>query len=193
MEKKNSELDSTRWELVAAEFNYIAQTAFQANEDRARVSTFYFLSVGSLIAAVVTAQSSNVDQSATAWVFTFLFGTLSVFGMLTIIQLGRLRAAWFESAKAMNQLKQRCVDASDFEQLPQLFRWNDGTLPPRVNLRSLSFLMAVQVAILSSLMIGAAVYFLGVVRGSSWMYPSIWVGVLAMIPLVLFYILSVRD
>ena len=33
-------------ELLAAEYSYIAQTANQANEDRARVSSFYLLAVG---------------------------------------------------------------------------------------------------------------------------------------------------
>jgi hypothetical protein len=43
-------------ELLAAEFNYIAQTAIQANEDRARVSSFYLIAVGSLVAAMFGAQ-----------------------------------------------------------------------------------------------------------------------------------------
>ena len=34
---------------MAAEFDYIAQTAIQANEDRARVSSFYMVAVGSLV------------------------------------------------------------------------------------------------------------------------------------------------
>ena len=39
-------------EIIAAEYEYIAQTAFQAHEDRARVSTFYLVSVGSLFGAI---------------------------------------------------------------------------------------------------------------------------------------------
>ena len=39
-------------ELLAAEYDYIAQTANQANEDRARVSSFYLIAVGSLVAAL---------------------------------------------------------------------------------------------------------------------------------------------
>jgi hypothetical protein len=33
-------------EILVAEFNYIASTAFQANEDRARVSNYYLMSAG---------------------------------------------------------------------------------------------------------------------------------------------------
>ena len=39
-------------ELLAAEFDNIAQTAAQATEDRARLSSFYLIAVGSLIAAM---------------------------------------------------------------------------------------------------------------------------------------------
>ncbi len=40
-------------DILKAEFEYIAHTAFQANEDRARVSSFYFVSVGSVVAAIL--------------------------------------------------------------------------------------------------------------------------------------------
>ena len=43
-------------ELLAAEYNYIAQTANQANEDRARVSSFYLIAVVSLLAALFGTQ-----------------------------------------------------------------------------------------------------------------------------------------
>ena len=43
-------------ELLAAEYNYIAQTASQANEDRARVSSFYLVAVGSLVAGLLSTQ-----------------------------------------------------------------------------------------------------------------------------------------
>ncbi len=33
--------------ILSAEFNYIANSAFQANEDRAKVTTLYLVTVGS--------------------------------------------------------------------------------------------------------------------------------------------------
>ena len=35
-------------EILKAEYGYIADTVFQANEDRSRVTSFYFVTVGSL-------------------------------------------------------------------------------------------------------------------------------------------------
>src|SRR5512138_1387099 len=95
-------------ELLAAEFDYIAQTALQANEDRARVSSFYLIAVGSLVAAMFGTQfldwKSALPQTVNL-MFSGLFLLLTLLGTSTIMQLARLRAAWYESMLAMNQLK----------------------------------------------------------------------------------------
>ena len=51
-------------EILLAEYGYIAQTAFQAGEDRARVTSFYLVSVGTLVAAFLSSQLQNGLQSA---------------------------------------------------------------------------------------------------------------------------------
>ena len=43
-------------ELLETEFDYIARTAFQANEDRAHVSSFYLVAVGPMVAALFSTQ-----------------------------------------------------------------------------------------------------------------------------------------
>jgi hypothetical protein len=55
-------------ELLASEYDYIAQTANQANEDRARVSSFYLIAVGSLLAALFGTQFFTIDSPAPATV-----------------------------------------------------------------------------------------------------------------------------
>ncbi len=52
-------------ELLAAEFEYISQTAIQANEDRARVSSFYLVAVGSLVAAMFSMSENIYPQMLT--------------------------------------------------------------------------------------------------------------------------------
>ena len=47
-------------EILKAEYEYIAATVFQANEDRSRVASFYFVSVGSLVAAILSASFQPV-------------------------------------------------------------------------------------------------------------------------------------
>src|SRR5512134_1857718 len=86
-------------DLLAAEYDYIAQTANQANEDRARVSSFYLIAVGSLLAALFGTQLITPDffTRTVSLMFSGLFALLTMLGFSTIMQLARLRAAWHES------------------------------------------------------------------------------------------------
>ena len=81
-------------ELLAAEFSYIAQTATQAFEDRARVSSFYLIAVGSLVATLFGTQfneSGELPQSVRL-MFCGLFILLTVLGTSTVVQLGSSNA-----------------------------------------------------------------------------------------------------
>ena len=147
-------------ELLAAEYNYIAQTANQANEDRARVSSFYLIAVGSLIAALFGTQffmSGSFDPTVSI-MFSGLFLLLTLLGISTVMQLARLRAAWHESMLAMNQLKDFMVQQSP--ELASAFRWNTSTLPSKYKTNSVSYYQAVEVALIGGLMSGAGIFFL---------------------------------
>jgi hypothetical protein len=147
-------------ELLAAEFDYIAQTAIQAHEDRARVSSFYLIAVGSLFAAMFGTQFFEPEffSHTVNLMFSGLFILLTLLGTSTLMQLARLRAAWYESAQAMNQLKDFMV--SQNENLIKAFRWTTNTLPPRYKTASVSYYQAIEVALISGLMFGAAIFFL---------------------------------
>jgi drug/metabolite transporter (DMT)-like permease len=146
-------------ELLAAEFDYIAQTAIQANEDRARVSSFYLIAVGSLLAAVFGTQFFDpTSPSQTVNImFSGLFALLMLLGASTVMQLARLRAAWHESALAMNQLKDYMMSVN--QSLVKAFRWKTSTLPSKYKRESVSYYQAVEVALISGLMFGAATFF----------------------------------
>jgi len=147
-------------ELLAAEFDYIAQTAIQANEDRARVSSFYLIAVGSLVAAMFGTQyfDPEILSIDANLMFSGLFALLTLLGTSTVMQLARLRAAWYESALAMNQLKDYMV--SQNQTLSQAFRWKTSTLPSKYKKDSVSYYQATEVALISGLTLGAAVFFL---------------------------------
>ena len=147
-------------ELLASEYDYIAQTANQANEDRARVSSFYLIAVGSLLAALFGTQFFDPDSftSTISLMFGALFILLTMLGVSTIMQLARLRAAWYESMLAMNQIKDFMI--SQNSELAKAFRWNTVTLPSKYKLHSVSYYQAVEVALISGLMLGAGSFFL---------------------------------
>lgn len=146
-------------ELLAAEFDYIAQTALQANEDRARVSSFYLVAVGSLIAAMFGTQlfDANFFTRTVDLMFGGLFLLLTLLGTSTVMQLARLRMAWYESMLAMNQLKEYMM--SENESLIKAFHWTKETLPPKYKRNSVSYYQAFEVALISGLMFGAAAFF----------------------------------
>lgn len=147
-------------ELLAAEFDYIAQTATQANEDRARVSSFYLIAVGSLVAALLGTQFFDPGSftPTVSLMFSGLFILLTLLGTSTIVQLARLRAAWYESMLAMNQMKDYMINEN--QGLAKAFRWKTNTLPSKYKTNSVSYFQAVEVALISGLMLGAATFFL---------------------------------
>ena len=147
-------------ELLAAEYQYIAQTANQANEDRARVSSFYLIAVGSLFAGLFGTQffDTNSPSQTVSIMFGGLFILLTLLGVCTIMQLARLRAAWHESMLAMNQLKDFMI--SQNSDLSQAFRWKTSTLPSKYKMNSVSYYQAVEVALIGGLMFGAGIFFL---------------------------------
>ncbi|HLO30740.1 MAG TPA: hypothetical protein VK249_16460 [Anaerolineales bacterium] len=146
-------------ELLAAEFDYIAQTAAQANEDRARVSSFYLIAVGSLVAALFSTQffDPNFFSQTVDFMFSGLFVLLTLLGTSTILQLARLRAAWYESMLAMNQLKDYMM--SENKSLVRAFRWKTNTLPAKYKTGSVSYYQTLEVSLISGLMFGAATFF----------------------------------
>lgn len=147
-------------ELLAAEYSYIAQTAIQAFEDRARVSSFYLIAVGSLIATLFGAQLFDPNDITQAFLYMFagIFVLLTLLGLSTVIQLAQLRSAWYESMLAMNQIKDFAMDQSP--ELANAFRWKTTTLPAKYKAGNVSYYQAREVSIISGLMFGAAIFFL---------------------------------
>jgi len=150
--------------VVTAEFNYVAQTAFQANEDRARAWQYFFVTFATLLAALLSTQVEGINRQQFYWAFVVIFGLLAALGVITILQLVRLRQAWLESVRAMNQIKERLV--ADDPALAAYFRWTKATVPAPFKLRSFGFLQALSVALLSGLAVGAAMAFGGLARGA---------------------------
>ncbi len=150
-------------DILKAEYDYIANTVFQANEDRSRVASFYFVTVGSLVAAILGSIFSTNDLTSVSLAFSGLFVILTVLGGLTLAQLARLRAAWHESAQAMNQIKDYYI--SHNEEIESAFKWRASTLPQTDKPNSIANLMAGEVVFLSAITSAAAMYFLLVILG----------------------------
>lgn len=158
-------------QIIAAEYGYVAQTAFQANEDRARAWQYFFVTFATLIAALLSTQVEGIDQRQLYLTFVVIFALLAALGLITILQLVRLRQAWLESVRAMNQIKERLI--ADDPAVAAYFRWTNATVPAPFKLRSFGFLQALSVALLSGLAVGAAVAF-GGLAGGAVVVPWFW-------------------
>lgn len=151
--------------LLQSEFDYIAQTAFQANEDRARVTAFYLVNLGGLVAALLSSQLVSSLQAEADLLFGGLFLVLSATGLLTILQLVRLRKAWYESVQALDQIKDYYTRQLPALKLEEAFRWKQSNVPSLYKPWSISFLLVLQVAVLGGVSLGAAAYFFGLLAG----------------------------
>jgi hypothetical protein len=165
----------SRDEILMAEFEYIASTVFQANEDRSRVTSFYFISTGSLVAAILGTQFAASQVKSISLAFSLLFLVLTILGGLTIAQLARLRAAWHESVQAMNKIKDFYIKENP--EIAKAFKWRMKSIPPTDKPYSIANLMAIEVALLGALTTGAFVYFLlnfiGNINMLSWVAVAI--------------------
>jgi MFS family permease len=144
-------------DILTAEYDYIASTAHDANEDRSRIASFYFVSVGSIVAAILGAQFAKDNLRSVSIAFAILFFVLTILGALTIAQLARLRAAWHESIEAMNQIKDFYI--RKFPETEMAFKWRVKTIPPTDKPYSIANLIALEVMLLGALTTAAAVYF----------------------------------
>jgi hypothetical protein len=165
-------------EILMREFEYAAQTASQANEDRARLFLYYLATAGTLVATVVAVDLTG-DQGLLL-VFALLFAGLSVLGIVSFLQLIKLRLAWTESARAMCQIKEFYIRAYGPIRLKDAFRWRMATIPAASRKWTVAFLMAVVTALLGSACVGAAVLLAGWGwRGRPWSVPGAVTALLA--------------
>ncbi|MBI5353920.1 MAG: hypothetical protein HZB50_14860 [Chloroflexi bacterium] len=158
MPKPKHDLNLNPDDLLTSEYEYISNTVFQSNEDRSRVASFYFVSVGSIVAAILGTQFAADKLKSVSLAFSILFIFLTILGTITLAQLARLRAAWHESVEAMNQLKEFYI--KQHPEIKSAFKWRGTTIPPTDKPFSIANLIAFEVTLLGAMTIAIAVYFI---------------------------------
>ncbi|MGD2249676.1 MAG: hypothetical protein PVF58_14810 [Candidatus Methanofastidiosia archaeon] len=159
-------------EILCREFEYAAQSAFQANEDRVRVFNYYLATMGTMIAASVFADLTN---SMYLEVFGLAIGILAILGFIFVLKLIKLRMSWKESVQAMCKIKEYYIENYD-ESLKKAFEWKSKTIPSVGKINSVAFLMGLIIMTLSSASAAGAVYFWGKALEKIWDSWSIKVG-----------------
>ena len=144
-------------EILKQEFAYARDSALQANADRTQVVNLYLLLVGGIgsvlagLPALARGEGFELPRSAYA---SFL-SALAVLGLFTVLKLIRLRQAWHDSVLAMNRIKDFYL--AHFPELAPAFRWRTDTIPAPGRAFTITFDLAVLVALIDSAALGAAV------------------------------------
>ncbi|HEX9075260.1 MAG TPA: hypothetical protein VF932_05750, partial [Anaerolineae bacterium] len=120
-------------EILELEFEYARETAGQAQNDRTTIVNLYLLlvgGVGSLVLGLPQILSDNRVPATTpisSNAYVLLFTLLGITGFFMLMKLVRLRQAWFESVRAMNQIKKFYLQR--FPDLDGAFLWKAETIP----------------------------------------------------------------
>ena len=138
-------------DILGKEYLYAQNTASEAMRDRHTMINFYLIFVGFVTTGVVAV--ARDDPTKSKLVGTVLLWLLCSVGWLYFFKIIRLRQAWYDSACAMNQIKEFYVThVKDMpaDVLRSAFRWQPNTLPAPEKPWTLFFLSAMTVAFLDS-------------------------------------------
>ncbi len=174
--------------ILELEFEYARETATQAETDRTTIVNLYLILVGGVGSLALAAPSiSDRISLLPGWSLSLLLGLLGVIGILTLLKLIRLRQAWQDSALAMNQIKDFYLER--FPDLADAVRWRTATLPAPGKTGTITFILAVMVALIDSVAFGAAAHALGLRAGVAGLIIDLLVASFALVlqALVYFY------
>lgn len=134
-------------EILRMEFEYARVTATEAIRDRQTMMNYYLIVVG-----IISAGVTGVLKNGTKSIGILLLWVLCGVGWFYFLKLIRLREAWYESAKAMNKIKDFFIEHSEnSDSLSSAFRWRTDTLPAPGKPWTIYFLSAMLIGFLDSI------------------------------------------
>lgn len=147
--------------MLLEEFNYVSVTAYQAMEDRARISSFYYLLLGVLASALVAIyQFSGGAHAVPSFLVVMLLVAAALVSFSFFITIIRLRQAYKESVICMNVIKEFYIKQFK-QQMPAIahaFRWRLHTIPKGERIGSVTFMIGYLNAMIGSLCLAGAVF-----------------------------------
>lgn len=188
--------------MLLEEFNYASVTAYQAQEDRARMFNLYLLLIGVLGSAL--AAIYQIGGGLKAFAGELAIALLLVAGLMGVAfftKLIRLRQAWRESVLAMSVIKEYYIREFS-ESAPHAvhaFYWRLKTLPAGEKPTSTTAVVCATVASLGSLCVmGAAVvagvqWLPGLLGSNPFMSPVALAWVIALVVLAVALALFLRG
>lgn len=140
--------------MLLEEFNYASVTAYQAQEDRARMFNLYLLLIGVLGSGLAATYQLGGGLKAFAGELSIaLLLVAGLMGVAFFTKLIRLRQAWRESVLAMTLIKEYYIRefSRDAKDATRVFYWRLKTLPTGEKRTSTTAVVCLTVAALGSL------------------------------------------
>ena len=147
-------------EILRQEFEYAREASLQSNSDRAQVVNLFLLLVGGVgsIALALPQLAPGRGIRLPPAVFAVVFFLIGLLGLFTVFKLIRLRQAWHDSVLTMNRIKDFYL--AHYPELAPAFRWRTETIPPPGLIGTITFDLAMLVALIDSLAVGGGMFFL---------------------------------
>jgi len=146
--------------MLLEEFNYTSLTAYQAMEDRARVSNLYYLLLGAVASGLLAIYQfgGNAHTNSQPLVIA-LFVAAGLLSATFYEKIIRLRQAYRESLICMNVIKEFYLQQFR-QQMPRIehaFRWRLRIIPPGERIGSVTFAISALIAVMGSFCFAGAV------------------------------------
>ncbi len=134
----------TSIELIKLEFDYAKETSMQAQKDRLTILNFYIGLYTAVFAGFV-----GLNELADPNIRFILPIALLILGFLAyifILQIVRLRQSWYNSALAMNSLKEYFIKRDS--ELLNYIKWTTDSLPKPEKFKTVSYMIMFTLAVL---------------------------------------------
>ena len=148
-------------DILAWEFEYARVTASEAMRDRHVMINFFIVIFGISVTGIVAySKEIAIWQPYSGMLQLWFLSSVGIFYLLILIQL---RAAWHDSALAMNKIKEFCINNNTIEanKLSEAFRWRLASVPKANKLWNVFFYSAAFIAFMSSAAFACGVALLG--------------------------------
>ncbi|MBL8046839.1 MAG: hypothetical protein JNL09_09870, partial [Anaerolineales bacterium] len=162
--------------IMQQEFEYARETALQANNDRTLIVNLYVILVGGVGSLALGLPALAPEGSALSnLLLGAIFLLMGILGLFNVLKLIRLRQAWHDSAKAMNQIKDFYM--AHYPGIAPAFRWRTETIPPPGKMGTITFDLVVLVAVIDSLAVGGGLFFLSLPLWAATLAALVFFGV----------------
>ena len=192
--------------ILQLEYDHARERCAQALNHRQTVALVYLFLAASLGAAGLALLLADASRLPTisdidgvigpaghtpSLVFALIYWAIGLVGFLSLLQLIRLRQTAHDSMRVMNRIKEFYI--ARFPQLAEALTWRAETMPSLSRVGSLTFYLALLIALVDSLAVGAGLAFIDIKSSVPTVDIALGAAVLAFLWQTLVYLMMLRE